>query len=176
MPFMPSLPAVSGTMDIWRFDRTLSQHLTAYSQVVMMGPSSLSPAQRDLIGVYVSALNRCRFAYRLHVEVSVQLGLDRAALEALWERPEPDGFSDRMKPILAYARTLTRLTDKPTAAEAQAIFDAGWDEQTFFQVVHISAWFNFMNRLLEGLGVDGVREDFERLGRQIVELGYTGRM
>jgi AhpD family alkylhydroperoxidase len=173
---MPSLPAVSGTMDLWRFDRSLSAHLTQYSQVLMLGPSSLSPAQRDLIGVYVSALNRCRFAFRLHVEVSVLLGLERAALDALWDRPEPDAFSDRMKPILAYARTLTRAIDKPTPAEADAIFAAGWDEPTFFQAVHIASWFNFMNRLLDGTGVDGDRHDFERLARQIVDLGYTGRM
>ena len=175
MPYMPSLPAVTGTVDLWRFDKTLSVHLNQYSQTLMLGPSSLSPAQRDLIGVYVSALNRCRFAFRLHVEVSVLMGLEREALEALWDRPEPDGFSDRMRPILDYARTLTRAPAMATPDEAEAIYAAGWDKTAFFQALNIVSWFNFMNRLLEGAGVDGSRDDFERLARQIVEIGYVGR-
>ncbi|MBM3485026.1 MAG: peroxidase [Alphaproteobacteria bacterium] len=172
---MPSLPAVPGTLDLWRFDRTLSAHLNPYSHVLMLGPSAMSNGERDLIGVYVSALNRCRFAYRLHVEVSTLFGLPRAALDALWEKPEPDGFGPKMRPILAYARTLTRAPASATQADANAIYAAGWDEQTFFQAVNIAAYFNFMNRLLNGTGVDGNRDDFVRLARQIVDIGYVGR-
>ena len=62
-----------------------------------------------------------------------------------------------------------------TQADADAIYAAGWDEQTFFQAVNISAYFNFMNRLLNGTGVDGNRDDFVRLARQIVDIGYVGR-
>jgi hypothetical protein len=43
----------------WRSDAT--QHLQRYTQIVMRGPSELSPGQRELIAAFVSGKNQCLF-------------------------------------------------------------------------------------------------------------------
>jgi len=37
--------------------------------------------------------------------------------------------------------------------DAQAVFAAGWDEQALYDAICVCALFNFMNRLVEGMGV-----------------------
>jgi hypothetical protein len=41
-----------------------------------------------------------------------------------------------------------------TQADADAIFAAGWQEDALYYTVAVTALFNFMNRLVEGMGIE----------------------
>ena len=57
-----------------------------------------------------------------------------------------------------------------TKADADAIVAAGWDETALYHTVAVTALFNFMNRLVEGLGIEldpaYVKPASQRLGQR----------
>ena len=38
-------------------------------------------------------------------------------------------------------------------ADAQAVYDAGFTEEGLFDIISVTALYNFMNRILEGAGI-----------------------
>ena len=64
----------------------------------------------------------------------------------------------KLKPVLAYAEKLTTTPNRVSAADAQAVYDAGWDERALYDTVVVCALFNFMNRLVEGTGCSPAAE------------------
>jgi len=76
-------------------------------------------------------------------------GAARLALDGIDATPLPE----KMKPVLRYAQKLTRQPDGGTKGDADAIFRAGWDETALYPTVAVTALVNFMNRLVEGLGI-----------------------
>ena len=69
-----------------------------------------------------------------------------------------------MKPILRYARKLTQSPARMTAADAAAVYDAGWNDDALYSTVLVTALFNFYNRLADG--VDFFARRLPRRGRQ----------
>lgn len=59
-----------------------------------------------------------------------------------------------MRPVLRYAQKLTEQPNSVTKTDADAVLAAGWDETALFHVVAVTALFDFMNRLVEGLGIE----------------------
>jgi len=57
-------------------------------------------------------------------------------------------------------------------ADAQAVFDAGWDESALHGTIALCCMANFMNRLVEGAGIVADPAMFELRGAQAVKAGY----
>jgi alkylhydroperoxidase family enzyme len=60
MPFFPSMPEDATTKHIFIAHPEIYSHWARVSEAILRGPSPLTPAQRELIGAYVSSLNACR--------------------------------------------------------------------------------------------------------------------
>ena len=56
--------------------------------------------------------------------------------------------------ILAYALKLTRSPRAMRPEDVQALRDAGLSEPEVFEVAFLTAYFNYTNRVGEGLGVE----------------------
>jgi hypothetical protein len=56
--------------------------------------------------------------------------------------------------VLAVAAKLTERADGVARPDAEAIFAAGWDETAYYHLVATVALFNYLNRLVEGLGIE----------------------
>jgi alkylhydroperoxidase family enzyme len=52
------------------------------------------------------------------------------------------------------AARLTRSPDAMTNAEVDRLRDAGWSDRSVLDIVLITAYFNFVNRIATGLGVE----------------------
>ena len=86
-----------------------------------------------------------------------------------------------LKPIFHYVKTLTLTPAKVTDAQAQAIRDAGWEDRAIHDAVAVCALFNFMNRFVEGMGVESseaVRAGQRQRNSEITDTQYRdfGRM
>lgn len=68
-----------------------------------------------------------------------------------WSRA-PLAEADRA--LLRFAVKLTRTPGAMTAADVDALRAAGFDDRAVSDAVHIVAYFNFINRVADGLGVD----------------------
>ncbi len=74
-----------------------------------------------------------------------------AALAGDYTQAELDR-TDRV--ILDYAVKLTSSPTEMIAADVQALREAGLDDRGIHDVCAITAYFNFVNRMADGLGVE----------------------
>lgn len=77
--------------------------------------------------------------------------------EVLVSQLKADYVQAELKPvdraILDYAVKLTRMPADVTPADVQALREAGLTDRAVLDVAQVTAYFNFVNRLAEGLGV-----------------------
>ena len=144
-----------------------------YSEAILRGGDcALTNEQRELIGAYTSGLNNCTFCYNTHKATAEAFGVEEGLLDALVNDLESAPVDDKMKALLGYARKLTKEPSKMVQADADAVFDAGWDEDCFHYTVMICAMFNMMNRIMDGYGVENTAEFRIERGRMLAERGY----
>jgi len=116
--------------------------------------SPLSRSMRELIITYTSGLNQCDLCYNTHKTVSEQLGIDEKVFDQLKTDINSAQVNEGLKPILRYVKKLTLTPDKINQTDAQQIFDAGWDENVFLDVIFLCGIVNCMNRFVSGIGVN----------------------
>ena len=56
--------------------------------------------------------------------------------------------------LLEYAEKLTREPNACGAADIERLRDAGWDDRAIHDAAQICAYFNYINRVATGLGVE----------------------
>ena len=89
----------------------------------------------------------------IHTATAERLGVPRGAVQKLLEGANTADIPEKMRPVLSYVRKLTDAPDGVTDADVHAVFAAGWDETALYHAAAVTALFNFMNRLVEGLGI-----------------------
>jgi AhpD family alkylhydroperoxidase len=136
-------------------------------------PSPFTPGERELIAAYVSGLNGCRFCFNVHSRVACGLGIDKEVFATLTDDSQP--VAARMQPVLRYARKLTETPTLLTPQDAAAVYDAGWDDTALVHAIAVCAYFNMMNRLVEGTGIAGDAESYAIAARRLIEEGYERR-
>ena len=55
---------------------------------------------------------------------------------------------------LDFAVKLTRTPDAAKASDVETLRRHGWDDRAIHDIVQVIAYFNYINRLADGLGVD----------------------
>lgn len=148
--------------------------LMEMTEVVMRtGDCAFTPEQRELIAAYASGINSCTFCYSTHKATAEAFGIDEDLLESLLTDLDGSPVDDRMKPVLRYVKKLTETPSKMVQADADAIFDAGWDEDCFHFTVMICAMFNMYNRIMDGYGVRNTADFRQTRGAMLADAGYA---
>ena len=127
-------------------------HLLKYHDAVLRGPSDLSIGERELIAAYVSSLNACAYCTGAHSVIAETFGIDPELLQRITE--SPDAIDPKLKPLFNYVKKLTLSPSKMLLEEAEAVRKSGWSEDALFDAISICALFNFMNRIVEGTGLE----------------------
>ena len=153
MILFPSLPAKAHLSDVFLRFPDNAGPLMIFLEGILRSEGELTIGERELIAAYVSGLNACTFCYGSHRVYSEVFGIARGVVDALLEDIDTADVRDKLKPILYYVRKLTKLPAKLTQADADAVFEAGWQEQALYEAIQVCAAFNMMNRIVEGAGV-----------------------
>jgi len=172
---IPTLGVSPHLADVFKAFPETVRPLLEYHDLLLRGPSPLSVAERELIAAYVSGLNACDFCYGAHQIIAEAAGVDAVVFQQLLQNIDTAPVSEALKPIFHYVRTLTLSPARATDAQAQAIRDAGWDDRAIHDAVAVCGLFNFMNRLVEGMGVESseaVRNDQKQRNRTISSTQY----
>jgi NAD(P)H-hydrate epimerase len=65
-----------------------------------------------------------------------------------------EGLDGRLQALLAYATTLTRSPSEVAESDAEALRAAGLDDRAIVDANQVVAYFNYVNRIADGLGVE----------------------
>ncbi len=175
MPFFRSLPSDAAVPHIFALRPDVYGPFNAGNQALMRGESPLSIAQRELIGAYTSALNACQYCAGGHRVAAELFGIEPQVLDELVADLEGSSVEPKLKPLLAFIRKLTETPSRMVQADADAVFDAGWDERALHDAIAVSCFFSFMNRLVLGHGIVPDPDKFVERGRRHFELGYLAQ-
>lgn len=155
----------------------LARPLLDLGQAIMRSSTPLTPGERELIATYVSALNQCQFCQDSHVACAVRFGQPETANEIVAAVvADPDGAdlpNPKLGPILRYVRKLTQSPSAIAQADIDAILAAGWDEKTIVYAAAVCGYFNLLNRLVEGLGIEANAELSQMAGQALFAGGYA---
>lgn len=136
---------------------TMEGHLALYRSVLHNPENTLPFWFLEVVASYVSMTNNCAYSLAHHFTNARRLIADRArselirtALEA--DRPE-QAFAGKELALLNYAKKLTAYVGRMERADIDALRAAGCDDGEILEVNQVCAYFNYSNRLLNGLGV-----------------------
>jgi uncharacterized peroxidase-related enzyme len=154
MTYLRALRANASLIDLFTAFPVTSEPLIEFHEALLRGPGPFSPAERELIAAYVSGLNRCGYCHGVHTATAERMGVECGLVPRIVGNESLDGVAASLRPVLALARKLTLAPDSVTRADADAVFARGWDDEALYYAVAVTALFNFMNRLVEGLGIE----------------------
>lgn len=146
--------------------------LLEYHEALLRGPSPLSEGERELIAAVVSSVNACTYCSGVHRAVAERFGISSEVLSQIVEDLDSAAVDEKLKPLLSYVKKLTVAPSKVSEQDVAAIYAAGWDDKAIHDAVSVCALFNFMNRLVEGLGLEAGPEYFQFGAERLVKNGY----
>jgi uncharacterized peroxidase-related enzyme len=79
--------------------------------------------------------------------------LDEAFVKALVEDYDNAALSEADRTMLDYATKLTQNATRITPKDHERLHAAGFDDRGILQITLIAAWFNYINRVADALGV-----------------------
>jgi alkylhydroperoxidase family enzyme len=80
-------------------------------------------------------------------------GVDADVLAAMLDDVDAAPLEPAMRPLLAYVRQLTLAPAKMTQTLTNAALEAGWSEDALFEAASVCALYNYMNRIVEAVGI-----------------------
>jgi uncharacterized peroxidase-related enzyme len=140
--------------------------------IMRTGECQFSAQERELIGAFASGTNACTYCYNTHKATAEAFGVNEDLLENLLDDIDTSAVDDKLKPVLHYVKKLTESPSIMLQADVDAIFAAGWDEDSFHFTVMICALFNMMNRIMDGYGVKNTAEFRQSRGAMLAVDGY----
>jgi uncharacterized peroxidase-related enzyme len=136
---------------------TMEGHLALYRSVLHDPDLAFPLWLLEVVASYTSILNRCAYSLTHHFANVRRLLHDDARADRIYSalhdhRPERE-FTGRELAVLQYAAKLTTQVWNMQEEDVLALRRAGCDDGEILEVNQVIAYFNYSNRLLNGLGV-----------------------
>lgn len=141
---------------------TMCGHVQLYRAVLHDDANRVPMWLQEVIASYVSALNDCAYSFSNHWANARHLILtERGTAPALADSIEAALTGDAPEQVfdgaelamLCYARKLTREPGAMVEDDIAAMRRLGIDDGEILEINQITGYFNYVNRLLNGLGV-----------------------
>jgi uncharacterized peroxidase-related enzyme len=180
MPHIPLPEGVPGPRGPMMLRPEVVPSMTEMAEVLMRGPSTLTLAERELIGTYVSARNECRYCQSIHGAVAAQYLGATSEQEQLVEQVKCDPgaapISNKLKALLKIAGHVQQGGKQVTSEDIAQARREGATDLEIHDTVLIAANFCMMNRYVDGLAAWTPEDpDFYRQrAKAMVEHGYGG--
>lgn len=147
---MDKLGMVPNVLRAYAFDIDKLNAFTAMYNDLMLGDSSLSKLEREMIAVAVSSVNKCYYCLVAHGAAVRQLSGDPELGEALVMNYRVAKVTSKQRAMLDFAVKLTKESAAVEEADRQALRDAGFSERDIFDIAGVTGFFNMTNRVASG--------------------------
>src|SRR3984885_2939110 len=171
--FPPELPGIRGPMT---FRPETARPLNELVDVLLRGPHTLSPGERELIATYVSAQNDCRYCQTIHGAIAAHhLDGDEDLVVKVKHDFQHASISDKLKALLVIAGKTALGGKQVTIADVEHGREHGATDIEIHDAVLIAAVFCMCNRYVDGLATWAPEDpDFYRQRAAIVAAnGYA---
>ncbi len=137
---------------------SMMAHMDLYLKI-MFGRTALKREENELIAVAVSSTNKCDYCIKHHGEALnfYWKNMDRVKLAA--EDYTKAGLNKRQIKIVEHALKLTKNPYNVNEEDIQELRDAGLTDEEILSVNLVTSYFNFVNRIALGLGVEFSEEE-----------------
>jgi uncharacterized peroxidase-related enzyme len=167
---------VPGIRSLAQFRPETGKPLYDLAQVLLRGPSPLTPAERELIATHVSALNNCSFCMNSHGAAARELfDEDRDIVDCVINDESIELLSGKMQALLNIAGKVQQSGKLVEPEDIEEARKHGADDRAIHDTVLIAATFSMFNRYVDGLATltpDDPKE-YESMGKRLAVMGYV---
>jgi len=133
---------------------SIAAHMSLYMEI-MYSHSELSRAERELIGTIVSIANRCTYCTKHHSEALNHYWKDNSKIEKLVNGSLIEILSAKESALAEFSRHLTLNPEQHEINDfTLQLRRVGLSDSAMLDVVLVTAYFNFVNRIVLSLGVE----------------------
>ena len=139
---------------------TLNGHMVLYKSVLHNSGNTFPKWYLEVLGTYVSKLNKCQYCFDHHSQgIKKNLNEDSQfdlILKAINDEDFGSVLSAKMVAGCNYAKLLTFDHPSITHETINELRNQGFDDGEILEVNQVVSYFNYVNRMVVGLGVDTV--------------------
>ena len=167
-----NVPGIRGPM-------LLSPETTAplreFVEVLLRGPNSLTPAEREMIATYVSSQNDCYYCQHSHGAAAAEhLGGNYELIDQIKGDYASAPVSDKLKALLGIAGKVQIGGKRVTSDDVDRARAKGATDKEIHDTVLIAAAFCMFNRYVDGLATWQPHDDamHREMGKRLATTGY----
>ena len=166
-------PGIRGAM---AFRPETAKPLNELVEVLLRGPNTLAPGERELIATYVSYLNDCYYCQTIHGAIAAaHLNGDEDLVKRVKADFQHAAISPKLKALLVIAAKVQKGGKNVTAEDVANARSQGATDLEIHDAVLISAAFCMYNRYVDGLGTTQPQDEamYRERGKIVARDGYV---
>ncbi len=166
-------PGILGPMAI---SPESTKALRALADVLLRGPNTLTPAEREMIAMCVSSQNDCCFCQLSHGAAAAEhLGGNYDLIDRVKRDYATAEISAKLKSLLAIAGKVQKGGKHVTPEDVAGARQQGATDKEIHDTVLIAAAFCMFNRYVDGLDTWQPTDanDYREMGRIMAHVGYV---
>jgi uncharacterized peroxidase-related enzyme len=176
MPHIALPEGLPGIRAAMAFRPETAKPLNELVEVLLRGPGTLTPGERELIATYVSSLNDCYYCQTIHGAIAAaHLKGDEDLVRRVKSDFQHADISEKLKALLVIAAKVQRGGKNVTAADVAHARSLGATDLEIHDTVLIAAAFCMYNRYVDGLDTIQPRDEalYRERGKQVAREGYV---
>lgn len=176
MPHIALPEGLPGITSGFAFRPETAAPMRALAEVLLRGPSSLSSAEREMIAMFVSALNDCYFCQTSHRAAAAHhMDGNYDLVDAVRADYDTAPVSPKLKALLAIAGKVQQSGKSVTEDDIRRARSEGANDIEIHDAVLIAAAFCMFNRYVDGLATFTPTDPaiYDVMGARMAKQGYV---
>jgi uncharacterized peroxidase-related enzyme len=175
MPHISLPEGLPGISSGFAFRPETAKPMRELAHLLLHGPNTLSPGERELIATYVSSQNDCYFCQTSHgAAAAAHLAKDSGLVDQIKRNFQEAPISNKLKALLTIAGQVQQGGKYVTTEAVDAARKLGATDLEIHDTVLIAAAFCMYNRYVDGLATWQPQDPamYASMGEHLATHGY----
>jgi uncharacterized peroxidase-related enzyme len=175
MPHISLPEGLPGISSSFAFRPETAKPMRELAHILLHGPGTLSPGERELIATYVSSRNDCYFCQTSHgAAAAAHMGKDWGLVEQVKRDFAHAEVSEKLKALLTIAGKVQQGGKHVTTEDITRARELGASDAEIHDTVLIAAAFCMYNRYVDGLATWQPEDQamYASMGEHLATHGY----